>query len=201
MMVAKSASETKISRDQNVSKSSKDMTKSRTILYVEDDAVTLTAYRWRLEKAGFTVEPAVDGIQAMRYLHNSANKPDLILLDLVLPHFDGEDVLKYIYGNARLSRIPVIVLSTNTIVSVTNEYLVEKAEKHLLKHTCTFQSLLQAIEKVLAEAAGGTCAQEHKPHGRPTAVPRILSLLQLNLRGVDPTALPRTGSDLPVATA
>jgi CheY-like chemotaxis protein len=202
MMAAKASTwRRKLPGGHNVSEDSNAMTKSRTILYVEDDAVTLTAYRRRLEQAGFTVEPAVDGIQAMRYLHNSTNQPDLILLDLVLPNFDGEDVLKFIYDDTRLCRIPVIVLSTNSIVSVANEHLIEKAGQRLFKHTCTFQTLLQTIEKVLADAASATRTHETRPSACPATIPRILSLLQLNLRGVDPTDLSRTGSRLPPATA
>jgi CheY-like chemotaxis protein len=159
------------------------MTKSRTILFVEDNAVILTAYRKPLELTGFTVVPAYDGIEAMRYLNQS--KPDLILLDLMLPKIDGEVVLKLIYDNPNLRHIPVILLSTNSVVSVANEKVLEKAERHLLKSTCTFPILHEAIEQVLAEAGA---AKDHSPRACPTAVPNILRLLQWNLKGIDPAA-------------
>jgi len=122
--------------------------KNKTILYAEDDLVTLTAYKNRLEGAGYTVQTAKDGLEALRSLHHSP--PDLILLDLMLPKFTGEDVLKYVNSKPTLGQIPVIVLSTNSILTAANEPLVEGAQKHFLKHECTFPSLLAAIHQVLA---------------------------------------------------
>jgi CheY-like chemotaxis protein len=164
------------------------MTSPRTILYVEDDAVTLTAYRRRLESVGFTVEPACDGIQAVKFLSHSI--PGLVLLDLVLPKFDGEEVLKIMYDNPRLDHIPVIILSTNTVVSLANEMVVEKAARRFLKSTCTFQVLHQAIEQVFteAEAAQAARSKDQKPHACPATVPKIFRQLQLNIRGIDPMA-------------
>lgn len=119
-------------------------------MYVEDDAVTLTAYKNRLEQKGYIVQTAQDGVEALKYLYKS--KPDVLLLDLVLPRLTGEDVLKIVYSDARLRDIPVIVLSTNSTLTVANEHLVEKAEKQLLKQSCTFDRLYQTIEEVLAKA-------------------------------------------------
>ena len=126
------------------------MTQSRTILYVEDDAVTLTAYKNRLEQKGYIVQTAQDGVEALKYLYKS--KPDVLLLDLVLPRLTGEDVLKIIYSDSQLRDIPIIVLSTNSTITAANEHLVEKAEKQLFKQSCTFDRLYQTIEEVLAKA-------------------------------------------------
>jgi CheY-like chemotaxis protein len=176
------------------------MARSKTILYVEDDAVTLTAYRRCLEQTGFTVVPAPDGIQATRYLQSA--EPDLILLDLMLPVFDGEDVLKFIYAAPRLCHIPVIILSTNSTGSLANEHLVKKADERLLKHDCNFQTLLHAIERVLKVADMAKGSRTRRPRACPVEAPRILSLLQLNLRGVDPTPqAARMEDNLPAALA
>ncbi|HZI32384.1 MAG TPA: response regulator [Candidatus Binatia bacterium] len=174
---------------------------SKTILYVEDDAVTLAAYQRLLEQAGFNVETACDGIQALNRLRK--HEPDLILLDLVLPKLDGEDVLKFIYGAPHLCQIPVIILSTNTTVSLRNEALVEQAVEHLLKHDTSFPVLLDTINRVLkvAEAAKSRQTAAHKPPACPTENPRILSFLQLNLRGASPVVTNRNKPDLPAATA
>lgn len=125
------------------------MNQQKTILYAEDDVVTLTAYRNRLEQQGYVVHSATDGLEALKWLHLSP--PDLILLDLMLPKFNGEEILKYIQANPALGMIPVIILSTNSILTAANEPLVEKAERHFLKHDCTFPKLLEAIEELLAE--------------------------------------------------
>lgn len=143
------------------------MTQSRTILYVEDDTVTLTAYKNRLEQKGFQVQTARDGVEALKYLYKS--KPSLLLLDLVLPRLTGEDVLKIVYSDSRLRDIPVIVLSTNSTLSVANEHLVEQAERQLLKQSCTFDRLYQTIEEVLAKTnvTNATGAEKNEPLAMP----------------------------------
>jgi CheY-like chemotaxis protein len=136
----------------------------KTILYAEDDEVTLTAYAKRLEQAGYSVQAAVDGLEAIKCLHHYP--PDLMLLDLMLPKFSGEEVLKYVSSNPALGLIPVIVLSTNTIVSLENEPFVRRTEKQLLKHECTFPKLLEAIDTLLADgqptANAGELARKFK---------------------------------------
>ena len=127
-----------------------DAIKAKTILYVEDDPVVLTAYRHRLEQEGFSVEPAKDGLEAMRILLRLI--PDLVLLDLMLPKFDGAEVLKFMHANPRLKAIPVIILSTNSIIDADEEYVLEGAHRRFLKDHCTFPMVLQAIQQLLAEA-------------------------------------------------
>lgn len=148
------------------------MDTSKTILYAEDDAVTLNAYKNRLEQAGYRVQTATDGLQALRALHQSP--PDLILLDLMLPRFTGEEVLKFLASNPALDRIPVIVLSTNSILNMENEALVQKAERHFFKHDCKISNLLEAIEDLLsapancpAESALPAVAVNHPLAGQP----------------------------------
>ncbi len=118
-----------------------------TILYVEDDLVVRAAYGNRLRQEGFHIEPAQDGLEAMKLL--SALTPDLVLLDLLLPRFTGEDVLKFIHSQPRLKSVPVIILSTNSINDAGQESLLEQANRRLIKSVCTFPMLLQAIHEVL----------------------------------------------------
>jgi DNA-binding response OmpR family regulator len=135
------------------------MDKIRTILYAEDDLVVLTAYQARLQQAGFHVISARDGIEAIKRL--SAFVPDLLLLDLMLPKFDGADVLRFMDTNAALGKVPVIILSTNSVSVTAHENLLGRAQKRLLKSQCTAKILLAAIEEVLAGAAA--------PRTRPAA--------------------------------
>jgi chemosensory pili system protein ChpA (sensor histidine kinase/response regulator) len=127
-----------------------DTTKARTILYIEDDPVVLTAYRNRLEREGFGIESAKDGLEAMKILLRLV--PDLVVLDLMLPKFDGVEVLKFMQANPLLKTVPVIILSTNSIVDADEEYVLEGANQRFIKDQCTFAMLLQAIESLLAEA-------------------------------------------------
>ena len=124
--------------------------KSKTILFVEDDAVVLAAYRIRLQREGFCVQPAQDGLEAMKILH--ASVPDLVVLDLMLPKFNGEEVLKFIRSDLRLKMLPVIIFSTNSIIDAEQEHLLEDVSKRLIKNNCTASMLLEAVRDVLAEA-------------------------------------------------
>jgi two-component system, chemotaxis family, sensor kinase CheA len=124
------------------------MTKVRTILYAEDDLIVLTVYKKRLEAAGFHVIPARDGLEAIKNL--SIFVPDLVLLDLMMPKFNGEEVLQFIRTNPRFAKMPVIILSTNSIRDLAQEHVLEKADKRLIKSRCTSESLLEAIQYLLA---------------------------------------------------
>jgi len=124
------------------------MTKGRTILYAEDDLIVLTVYRRRLEVAGFKVITARDGLEAIKSL--SIFVPDLVLLDLMMPKFNGEEVLQFIRDNPRLANVPVIILSTNSIRDLAQEHVLEKADKRLIKSRCTSETLLEAIQYLLA---------------------------------------------------
>jgi CheY-like chemotaxis protein len=106
------------------------------------------AYGNRLLAEGFRIEPAQDGLEAMKLLLTLT--PDLVVLDLMLPKFTGEDVLKFIHNQPRLKGVPVIILSTNSIVDATQESVLERADRRFIKDACTFPMILQAIREVLA---------------------------------------------------
>ena len=125
-------------------------TKTKTILYVEDDPVVLTAYGHRLEKEGFSVVWAKDGLEAMKVLLQVV--PDVVVLDLMLPKFDGTEVIKFMQANARLKTIPVIILATNSIVDANDEAVLEYASRRFVKDRCTFPMILQAVRQLLGAA-------------------------------------------------
>jgi CheY-like chemotaxis protein len=123
-----------------------DVAIGKTIFYIEDDVVVLTAYRDRLQKAGFDVESSVDGLEAMRIL--AFRMFDLIILDLALPRFSGADILKAIRDNPRLKSIPVVIFSSN--VETAQSAVLALADKYLLKGNCSFQNMLATIEDLLS---------------------------------------------------
>lgn len=121
----------------------------KTILFVEDSEIELIAYGNALRRAGYDVFGAKDGLEAMRYLHTHV--PDMILLDLLLPKFDGVEVLKFIRKDSRIRGVPIIIFSTNSIICSEDEPLLEKAARRLLKYKCTPRLLLQEIRDVLGD--------------------------------------------------
>lgn len=129
-----------------------EIAKPKTIVFVEDNPVVLMAYRNRLQREGFNVEPAVDGLEAMKILTQSV--PDLVVLDLMLPKISGVEVLKFICADPRYQTIPVIVLSTNSIIDTADDSVLERANKRLLKSSCTPAIILQVVQELLAIPSG-----------------------------------------------
>ncbi len=95
-------------------------TRPYTILLIEDNPgdVRLTQEAFKESKKEIILEVMADGIEALRYLRKegtyaNSTTPDLILLDLNLPKWDGRQVLQELKGDPRLRRIPVVVLTTS----------------------------------------------------------------------------------------
>lgn len=78
------------------------------ILIVDDEAPIRQLVRFNLEKAGYAVSEADNGRDAVRM---AQEKPDLIVLDLMLPEIDGLEVCRQIKGARQTSGIPVIMLT------------------------------------------------------------------------------------------
>jgi CheY-like chemotaxis protein len=90
------------------------------VLLVEDDPgdELMTREAFEDNKIGNTLHVVRDGEEALDFLHRRAQhtgapRPDLILLDLNLPKYDGRQVLEHIKSDADLSHIPVVVLTTS----------------------------------------------------------------------------------------
>ena len=83
--------------------------KGKYILIVEDDEFISDVYRKKLSMEGFEVALAQDGEEALRLLRN--RRPDLVLLDIMIPLKDGFEVLSDLRADPALSDVNVIVLS------------------------------------------------------------------------------------------
>ena len=81
----------------------------KTVLLVEDEEPLRRVLRDLLEREGFTVVEASDGVQALDEIDRSA--PDVLVLDLNLPRLDGYGVLSHLRARPATSKLPVIVLT------------------------------------------------------------------------------------------
>ena len=81
----------------------------KTVLLVEDEEPLRRVLRDLLEREGFTVVEAADGVQALDEVDRSA--PDVLVLDLNLPRLDGYGVLSHLRARPATARLPVIVLT------------------------------------------------------------------------------------------
>ena len=97
----------------------------QTILIIDDDTAIGNLEQEVLERAGYAVLRAYSGTEALLVL--KGNRPDLILLDLMLPGLSGEEVL------SRIQDIPVIVVSARTAVQDKVGLLLGGAADYLTK--------------------------------------------------------------------
>jgi len=92
---------------------------TKRILVVEDNADLRRLFRTALNLAGFDVEEAGDGIDALRFIENRT--PDLVVLDLMLRSLDGISVQQELAARALTSAIPVVVVTGSDLdISGTN---------------------------------------------------------------------------------
>ena len=122
-------------------------TAAKTILLVDDNPLVLAAYRSALQRRGYRVETAADGLDAMRMMVSL--KPALVVLDLLMPKMDGVYVLKYIRSHAELKTVRVIILSDATIADAAQSALAQNPDAALLKSQCTASTLADKIRELL----------------------------------------------------
>jgi CheY-like chemotaxis protein len=118
------------------------------VLLVDDDPIALRIYRDGLIRLGFEVKTGTDGLSALQALR--ATRPDIVVLDLMMPRFSGVEVLKFIRGEKQFEALPVIVLSNAYMDQMAQDAAVLGAQKGLLKIKCNPGSLAAAINEVLA---------------------------------------------------
>jgi CheY-like chemotaxis protein len=141
------------------------------ILIVEDDQLVATAYRKRFKDAGWEVEWAADGVEGIKAV--GTTRPDIVLLDLLMPRLDGIEVLKYIRANPDLRHLPVVVFSNSYMTNLIENAWRAGADQCLMKASTTPQALFDAIAKAMQKAAARKAegAGQAAP-ALPTAAPR-----------------------------
>ncbi|MBK7999853.1 MAG: response regulator [Verrucomicrobia bacterium] len=123
----------------------------RKILIVEDDQLVASAYRKRFGEAGYTVDWAPDGLEGIKMV--GAIKPDVVLLDLLMPRLDGIEVLKYIRTHPDLKNLPVVVFSNSYMTNLVESAWRNGADQCLMKASTTPAQLFDAVDKAMQKAA------------------------------------------------
>lgn len=85
------------------------MSNGKKILAVDDERHIVRLIQVNLERAGYQVVAAYDGEEALKKVESE--KPDLIVLDVMMPKLDGFEVLKSLKANSQSKDIPVIMLT------------------------------------------------------------------------------------------
>jgi DNA-binding response OmpR family regulator len=119
----------------------------KSILLVEDDPFLVDLYSTKLKEEGFEVEIAISGREGLRKFKEK--KPDLILLDIVLPDLDGWEVLGEIKKLNKLNDLKIVVLSNLTEKEDVKRAQELGAARYLIKSHFTPTEVVQEIKKIL----------------------------------------------------
>jgi CheY-like chemotaxis protein len=85
------------------------MGEMKTVLYIEDEPELIQLVSLILKRGGFHLIGAADGHEGLKMAQRL--KPDLVLLDLVLPHLQGWDVYRHLKADEALRHTPIVVVS------------------------------------------------------------------------------------------
>ena len=124
------------------------MTTPRRVLLADDDRYLRRAAEARLRQQGFTVLTAADGEEALQMA--LAERPDIILLDLIMPKVQGFEVLRALKQAESTAAIPVIVLSNLGQESDRAQCLESGAAAYFVKANLSLQELVRTVEATLA---------------------------------------------------
>ena len=119
----------------------------KTIVYIEDDTEMIELIRLALDKKGFEIIGALGGRKGLEQIFET--KPDLILLDLMMPEMDGWDVFHQIKSNESTKDIPVVIISAKAQpIDRLLGIEIAKVDDYLTK-PFKIQELVDSIEKQL----------------------------------------------------
>lgn len=120
-------------------------------MIIEDDRNLQEIYKINFEVAGFDVEIEGDGLSGISTVVEK--KPDIILLDIMMPNMDGFAFLKAVKENTSIN-IPVVVCSNLSDKETYDKAFAAGAAAVLLKVDYSGKELVQKVEAILVQRAG-----------------------------------------------
>ena len=119
------------------------------MLFIEDDVFTASIYKHSFESAGYQVELVVSAEKGLEALDSF--KPDLVILDLMLPRMNGVECIKRIRAHRKLGKLPIIVFTNSYQSALIGEAQKAGASRCLIKAVTNFQQLRAAVADLLWE--------------------------------------------------
>jgi DNA-binding response OmpR family regulator len=120
------------------------------ILLVEDDADLRWLFRTALALAGYDVDEAGDGLDALRLVESRT--PDLVVLDLVLQSLDGVSVQQELAARGTTSQIPVVIVTGSTIDTDPLDVAC------VLRKPIMPDELVETVRRCLSQGTSASCA-------------------------------------------
>ncbi len=118
------------------------------ILIIDDQISIVEIFVLIFERAGFDVRAFTDGANALQYVQESINQPDVILMDINLPGVSGIYLLRYLRQRLQLSKTKIAVVSANSIALKMPE--MQMADVVLAK-PCSVVELLSTVNALLTD--------------------------------------------------
>lgn len=122
--------------------------KKKKILVVEDEPDIAEGIEARLELAGYAVVRAGNGQEGVELAR--AKKPDLVILDLMIPRLDGFEVCHILKTEEKTKKIPILVLTALQMVSDVEKAFSQGADQYLTKPFSN-DRLLEKVQLLLCE--------------------------------------------------
>jgi len=123
---------------------------SKKILFIEDESALQKTFGEILRQEGYEMISALDGETGLRLA--KSEKPDLILLDLILPKMPGFDVLKKLKEDNETKDIPVIVLTNLEDIKDVDRAIELGATTYLVKAKYSLEEIVEKIKNALGES-------------------------------------------------
>lgn len=150
------------------------MDEKKRILIVEDDDVLRDVLTEKLSKNGYSVDVAEDGIIALEKLH--AVKPDLILLDILMPRKNGIEVLEELHVDENLKDVPVIIISNSGQPLEIARAQELGAREFIAKAVFDPNEVLEKVKHVLAGGVVSAAGWGQQTKNTPTeSVPSVVT--------------------------
>jgi CheY-like chemotaxis protein len=124
---------------------------SRTVLIIEDEADAAELFAEMMRVSGFHVLKTTNSAPALSMM--SAHKPDVVILDIMMPETSGLDILRQMRRDPELAGVPVVVVSAKSMPADIKNGMEAGASTYLSKPV-GFLELKEAVEKAMGIQAG-----------------------------------------------
>ncbi|MGA3266746.1 MAG: response regulator [Verrucomicrobiota bacterium] len=131
------------------------------ILIIEDDLIVANVYRNKLAVEGYQAEIALDGENGLKVMRTF--RPDLLILDLILPKMSGVDVIREIRNEDEFAKLPIIVFSNTYLTNMIQEAWKAGANKCLSKASCSPKEVIEVVRHTIGDSGA-------VPQAKPTIV-------------------------------
>lgn len=137
------------------------------VLLVDDDEALATLFSTVLEKDGFEVTTANNGTSGIEKV--KTEKPDLVLLDQILPDIGGNEVLKTLKADDETKAVPVAILSNFGQNELVKDAINNGAVEYILKYQIEPQDLVAKVKELLKQSTQGAPATGKPSQQTPQA--------------------------------